>query len=161
MNGRIERRHFKLKKGYLNVDAEAIAFTRSGNWIEAERTVERRGPVSARHTLRVIIGMVLVGIGTAFAALKGADGGGSAGFVLAAAAGVFGFYKLTTLLQDDFTRSFRIPFAKVRALPEWKDFMAKGAFNQTVLTGQAYFDWLGSNEQMHRTLMRDAGFLAK
>jgi tripartite-type tricarboxylate transporter receptor subunit TctC len=50
--------------------------------------------------------------------------------------------------------------AKVRALPEWKDFMAKGAFNQTALTGDAYFDWLGKNEQMHRVLMREAGFLA-
>ncbi len=51
-------------------------------------------------------------------------------------------------------------FARVRALPEWKDFMAKGAFNTTALSGPAYFDWLGSNEQLHRTLMRDAGFLA-
>ena len=50
--------------------------------------------------------------------------------------------------------------ARVRALPEWKDFMAKGAFNQTALAGEAYVDWLGRNEQMHRTLMRDAGFLA-
>jgi tripartite-type tricarboxylate transporter receptor subunit TctC len=52
-------------------------------------------------------------------------------------------------------------FAKVRALPEWKEFMSKGAFRQTALTGQAYFDWLGRAEQMHRELMRDAGFLAK
>jgi tripartite-type tricarboxylate transporter receptor subunit TctC len=51
--------------------------------------------------------------------------------------------------------------AKVRALPEWKEFMAKGAFNQTALTGQEYFDWLGRNEQMHRVLMREAGFLAQ
>lgn len=51
-------------------------------------------------------------------------------------------------------------FAKVRALPEWKDFMAKGAFNQTALTGQAYFDWLGKAEQQHRVLMKEAGFLA-
>lgn len=51
-------------------------------------------------------------------------------------------------------------FAKVRALPEWKDFMAKGAFNQTALSGQAYFDWLGSNEQLHRSLMKEAGFIA-
>ena len=50
--------------------------------------------------------------------------------------------------------------AKVRALPEWKDFMDKGAFNQTTMSGQAFFDWLGKNEQMHRSLMREAGFLA-
>lgn len=52
-------------------------------------------------------------------------------------------------------------FKKMRALPEWKEFMAKGAFNQTALTGQAFFDWLGKTEQLHRELMRDAGFLAK
>ncbi len=51
-------------------------------------------------------------------------------------------------------------FRKVRALPEWKDFMDKGAFNDTALTGQPFVDWLGKNEQMHRVLMRDAGFLA-
>jgi hypothetical protein len=38
--------------------------------------------------------------------------------------------------------------------------MNKGAFNQTALSGQAFFDWLGANEQMHRTLMKEAGFLA-
>ncbi len=51
--------------------------------------------------------------------------------------------------------------AKVRALPEWKDFMDKGAFNQTSMSGQAFFDWLGKNEQIHRVLMREAGFLAQ
>jgi len=51
-------------------------------------------------------------------------------------------------------------FDKLRALPEWKDFMDKGAFKQTALTGQPFVDWLGKNEQMHRTLMKDAGFIA-
>ena len=52
-------------------------------------------------------------------------------------------------------------FAKVRALPEWKDFMDKGAFNDTALKGQPYFDWLAKNEQLHRNLMKEAGFLAQ
>jgi hypothetical protein len=51
--------------------------------------------------------------------------------------------------------------AKVRGLPEWKEFMEKGAFNQTTMSGQAYFDWVAKNEQLHRELMREAGFLAK
>ena len=51
-------------------------------------------------------------------------------------------------------------FKKLRATPEWKDFLAKGAFNDTALTGQAYVDWLGKNEQLHRTLMKEAGFIA-
>ena len=50
---------------------------------------------------------------------------------------------------------------KVRATPEWKDFMEKGAFNQTFMAGQEYFDWLGKNEFRHRELMKEAGFLAK
>jgi putative tricarboxylic transport membrane protein len=49
---------------------------------------------------------------------------------------------------------------KVRALPEWKDFMEKGAFNQTALSGAEFTDWLGKNEQMHRVLMKEAGFIA-
>jgi len=50
---------------------------------------------------------------------------------------------------------------KVRELPEWQEFMAKGAFNTTALTGKEFFDWLGRNEQMHRELMKEAGFIAK
>jgi tripartite-type tricarboxylate transporter receptor subunit TctC len=52
-------------------------------------------------------------------------------------------------------------FKKVRGTPDWKDFLDKGAFNDTSLGGQAFVDWLGKNEQLHRTLMRDAGFLAQ
>jgi putative tricarboxylic transport membrane protein len=52
-------------------------------------------------------------------------------------------------------------FTKLRASPEWKEFMEKGAFNQTAMTGKDYFDWLGRNEQLHRSLMKDAGFLAQ
>lgn len=52
-------------------------------------------------------------------------------------------------------------FKKIRALPEWKDFMEKGAFKQTALAGPEYVDWLGKNEQLHRELMKEAGFLAK
>jgi tripartite-type tricarboxylate transporter receptor subunit TctC len=51
--------------------------------------------------------------------------------------------------------------AKVRATPDWKEFMEKGAFRQTSMTGTAYFDWLAKNEQMHRELMTKAGFIAK
>ncbi len=51
--------------------------------------------------------------------------------------------------------------AKVRALPEWKEFMEKGAFNQTSLSGEPFVEWLGRNEQLHRELMKEAGFIAK
>ena len=52
-------------------------------------------------------------------------------------------------------------FAKVRATPEWKEFMERGAFNQTALTGQAYADWVAKAETLHHGLMKEAGFLAK
>lgn len=52
-------------------------------------------------------------------------------------------------------------FNKLRALPEWKDFMAKGAFRQTALQGAEFIDWLGKNEQQHRVLMKEAGFMAQ
>ncbi len=51
-------------------------------------------------------------------------------------------------------------FAKLRALPEWKEFMDKGAFKQSSLSGSEFFDWLGKNEQLHRGLMKEAGFIA-
>jgi putative tricarboxylic transport membrane protein len=50
---------------------------------------------------------------------------------------------------------------KVRATPEWKEYMEKGAFNQTSMDGEAFFNWLGRAEQMHRELMKEAGFMAK
>ena len=52
-------------------------------------------------------------------------------------------------------------FGKLRALPEWQAFIEKGAFNDTALAGPPFVDWLGKNEQLHRTLMREAGFLAQ
>jgi tripartite-type tricarboxylate transporter receptor subunit TctC len=51
-------------------------------------------------------------------------------------------------------------FKKMRSLPEWKEFMDKGAFKQTSLSGQEFNDWLGKNEQAHRVLMKEAGFIA-
>jgi putative tricarboxylic transport membrane protein len=49
---------------------------------------------------------------------------------------------------------------KVRETPEWKDFMEKGAFNQTALKGDDYRDWVAKEEQRHYQLMKEAGFLA-
>ena len=50
---------------------------------------------------------------------------------------------------------------KVRDTPEWKAFMEKGAFNQTALTGDEYKNWVAKAEQVHKDLMKEAGFLAK
>jgi putative tricarboxylic transport membrane protein len=50
---------------------------------------------------------------------------------------------------------------KVRATPEWKDFMEKGAFNTTALSGAEFRKWLEDAEKLHYQLMSEAGFLAK
>ena len=50
---------------------------------------------------------------------------------------------------------------KVRATPDWKEYMEKGAFNTTSMTGAEYVKWLASAEIQHRQLMTEAGFLAK
>ncbi len=51
-------------------------------------------------------------------------------------------------------------FARVRALPEWKDFMQEGAFRDTSMTGKAFREWLERAGSEHLRLMREAGFLA-
>ena len=50
---------------------------------------------------------------------------------------------------------------KVRETPDWKDFMEKGAFNTTFMTGAEYKKWVEDAEKLHYGLMKDAGFLAK
>lgn len=52
-------------------------------------------------------------------------------------------------------------FKKVLQTPEWKKFMADGAFNQTFMTGKEFSNWLTLNEALHKQLMAEAGFLAK
>jgi tripartite-type tricarboxylate transporter receptor subunit TctC len=50
---------------------------------------------------------------------------------------------------------------KVRETPDWKEFMEKGAFNTTALTGPEFVKWLTAAEATHKQLMTEAGFLAK
>jgi putative tricarboxylic transport membrane protein len=50
---------------------------------------------------------------------------------------------------------------KVRETPEWKEYMERGAFNTTTMTGEEYRKWLEGAEANHRTLMTEAGFMAK
>lgn len=52
-------------------------------------------------------------------------------------------------------------FKKIRALPEWRDFMETGAFRNTFLTGDQFKDWLRKAEIEHVRLMTESGFLAK
>jgi putative tricarboxylic transport membrane protein len=52
-------------------------------------------------------------------------------------------------------------FKKVRATPEWQEFMKSGAFNTTFLAGPDYAKWVEAEEKRHEGLMKDAGFLAQ
>ncbi|MGE0117955.1 MAG: Bug family tripartite tricarboxylate transporter substrate binding protein [Dongiaceae bacterium] len=50
-------------------------------------------------------------------------------------------------------------FAKVRETPEWKEFMAKGAFNQSFMTGDEFKAWVAKAADQHKDLMTKAGFI--
>ncbi len=50
---------------------------------------------------------------------------------------------------------------KVRDTPDWKEFMEKGAFNTTSVSGAEYRKWLEGAEALHKQLMTEAGFMAK
>ena len=52
-------------------------------------------------------------------------------------------------------------FKKVRATPEWKAFMEKGAFNQSFMTGSEFHKWLTDAAALHHQLMEKAGFMHK
>jgi putative tricarboxylic transport membrane protein len=50
---------------------------------------------------------------------------------------------------------------KVRETPEWKEYMQKGAFNQSFMTGDEFNKWLSEAAERHHDLMEKAGFLKK
>jgi putative tricarboxylic transport membrane protein len=52
-------------------------------------------------------------------------------------------------------------FKKVTAAPEWKEYVEKNALKETFLTGPELTKFLENDEAFHRTLMKEAGFLAK
>jgi tripartite-type tricarboxylate transporter receptor subunit TctC len=50
---------------------------------------------------------------------------------------------------------------KVRALPEWTELMARGAFKDSAMSGPEFVDWLDRAENFHKILMREAKLKAK
>ena len=52
-------------------------------------------------------------------------------------------------------------FKKVRATPEWEEFMKNGAFNTTFMTDADYTKWVDTEAQRHEALMKDADFVFK
>ncbi|MEO8590739.1 MAG: hypothetical protein ABI432_15295 [Flavobacteriales bacterium] len=118
----MQRQHFKLAQGYLNIDAEALIFTRSGNWQEAEGARERTKAAKSGGVFRLVTGAVLVVAGGLFfslAELRFVLKGGS----IALAIGLMGLglFRMYSRLSDDFGPVFRIPFAKVTRLAYAED----------------------------------------
>ena len=50
-------------------------------------------------------------------------------------------------------------FDQVRETPEWKDFMANGAFTTTAMSGDEFKTWLENAATLHKDLMTKAGFI--
>lgn len=50
-------------------------------------------------------------------------------------------------------------FKRVRATPAWKETLENGVFNPTSLSGEAFSQWMATEEGRHRDWMRAAGFL--
>jgi len=50
---------------------------------------------------------------------------------------------------------------QVREKPEWKEFVAKGAYKDSFLTGSEFTKFLEQDEQRHKDIMKKAGFLAQ
>ena len=73
-----------------------------------------------------------------------------------------GIIVVTDSLVIRYRRYFaRTLFQKVRETPEWKDFMAKGAFSQSFMSGDEFKAWVANAETQHKDLMTKAGFLAE
>ena len=50
---------------------------------------------------------------------------------------------------------------KIRETPDWKKFKEDAAFNDTFMSGKQYADWVKNAEGVHKSLMQEAGFIAK
>lgn len=50
---------------------------------------------------------------------------------------------------------------KVTETPEWKEFIQRGAFNTTSLSGEEFRKWVAQQETRHQELMKEAGFAKK
>lgn len=113
----MQRRYFQLEAGYLNVDEQALYFTRSGNWQEALAARERSAKQGPAHAGRLVIGIVIILIGGLFLLFGHMSGASDAASTLVALAlSAFGVFSLYRALRHDFGPVFRVPFSKVIAI---------------------------------------------
>lgn len=108
----MERRHFELDRGYLNLDEHALYFTRSGNWQDALGTPELCRGFSPRRTLHVLFGFLLIGA-RAFFELLHLPTRGPEGLLLTAGLAGLGVLVLYHTFRHDLAPSYRIPRRKL------------------------------------------------
>src|SRR5262245_1851416 len=111
------RSYFKHEHGYINLTEEAICFTRSGNWQEAENTTERVRTHSVGYASRIVLGILIIGtVGVFFGIAKAHGMSGYFSVPLFIGAAGFTSYRSYRKLRFDFGPSFRIPFSKIRSI---------------------------------------------
>src|SRR5690606_8703841 len=63
-------------------------------------------------------------------------------------------------VTDEQRADYENVLRKVRETPEWKEFVERGAYNNTFLTGDELRRFLEEDEKRYREIMQKAGFLA-
>ena len=108
----MQRRHFELERGYLNIDDEALYFTRSGNWQEAKATQELTAKARPGKTLHQLFGVALMLVAGAFNLLR-SDDHGPVNLLFSIGVAGLGMRVLYHALRHDLAPNFRIPWSKL------------------------------------------------
>lgn len=111
----MERRYFELERGYLNIDENGLAFTRSGNWQHATEAPERSKLQRPRRQVSQVIGSLLILVG---GILSGLFESQHAEVSIPLAVGLIGLgiYRFYRIFRHDMAPEFRIPFRNLRSV---------------------------------------------
>jgi hypothetical protein len=113
------REWFKYEYGYVNVDAENLYLTNTGNWVETESLEEKTAKANQKNGSRKywMIGFVaLVFCLFAFLLFKNIESGKvSIGLILLIA---IGGYQLYNYLRTEIGAKFKIPLKKITDIKE-------------------------------------------
>lgn len=107
----MERQHFQLEQGFLNVDEQGIYLSRSGNWQEAREAPEWSSKGTAAMVIRRTVGwsLILAGVTTEVLQLLAST---STSLLLMIGLTGLGLLSLYGTMRHDLARAFRVPFDK-------------------------------------------------